>query len=95
MADGIVLPEKFYERAPETVARELLAKRLIRKLNAHSLEGTIVETEAYFGFNDPASRAYRDIKKYNRPMFEEAGKVFIYNVHKYWMFNIVAHKLTK
>jgi DNA-3-methyladenine glycosylase len=28
-------------------------------------------------------------------MWSEPGKVFIYNVHKYWMFNIVAHERGK
>jgi DNA-3-methyladenine glycosylase len=26
-------------------------------------------------------------------MWEEPGRAFIYNVHKYWMFNVVAHEL--
>jgi len=89
---GEVLPREFYERDPETVARELLGKRLIRKLGKNFLEGIIVETEAYYGLHDPASRAYHGIKNYNKPMWNEPGRAFIYNVHKYWMFNIVAHK---
>ncbi|MFB0500923.1 MAG: DNA-3-methyladenine glycosylase [Candidatus Bathyarchaeia archaeon] len=86
------MPREFYDREPETVARELLGKRLIRKLGKNPLEGIIVETEAYYGLHDPASRAYHGIRKYNEPMWNEPGRAFIYNVHKYWMFNIVAHK---
>lgn len=86
------LPSEFFERDPETVAKELLGKRLIRKLDKDFLEGIIVETEAYYGLHDPASRAHHGIKKYNKPMWNEPGRAFIYNVHKYWMFNIVAHK---
>ncbi len=89
---GKVLPREFYERDPETVAKELLGKRLIRELGKNFLEGMIVETEAYYGLHDPASRAYHGIKNYNKPMWNEPGRAFIYNVHKYWMFNIVAHK---
>ena len=59
---GKVLPREFYERNPENVAKELLGKRLIRKLDASFLEGIIVETEAYYGLNDPASRAFNGIK---------------------------------
>ena len=92
MLSGEALPREFYERDPETVAKELLGKRLIRKLGKNFLEGIIVETEAYYGLHDPASRAYHGIKNYNKPMWNEPGRVFIYNVHKYWMFNIVAHK---
>ena len=87
-----IMPNKFYERDTETVARKLLGKRLIRKMGDECLEGIIVETEAYYGLHDPASRAYHGLKKYNEPMWREPGKTFIYNVHRYWMLNIVAHK---
>ena len=92
MSSGEVLPREFYERDPETVAKELLGKRLTRKLDKNLLEGIIIETEAYYGLHDPASRAYHGIRNYNKPMWNEPGRAFIYNVHKYWMFNIVAHK---
>lgn len=87
-----VLPREFYERDPEIVAKELLGKRLLRKLEENLLEGIIVETEAYYGLEDPASRAYRGIKNYNRAMWSTPGVAFIYNVHNHWMFNIVAHE---
>ena len=87
-----ILTKRFYERDPETTARHLLGKRLIRRLNNTILEGILVETEAYFGLDDPASRAYHGMKTYNRSMWGEPGRTFIYNVHKYWMLNAVAHE---
>ena len=87
-----VLPREFYERDPELVAKELLGKKIVRKLYEDVLEGIIVETEAYYGLRDPASRAFNGKKDYNIMMWKEPGIVFIYNVHKYWMFNIVAHE---
>ena len=95
MHPGKALPKKFYERDPGAVAQELLGKRLIRRLGKHFLEGVIVETEAYYGLDDPASRAYQGMKNYNKLMWKEPGRVFIYNVHKYWMLNIVAHPLDR
>ncbi len=86
------LPRRFYERDPEVVARDLLGKKLVRRLYGKSLEGILVETEAYYGLKDPASRAYKGIKVYNKPLWGDAGKAFIYNVHKYWMLNAVAHQ---
>lgn len=86
-----VLPRNFYHRKTDTVAQELLGKIIVRRLGYHLLGGIIVETEAYFGGDDPASRAYNGLKEYNRVMFEEPGRVFIYNVHKYWMLNLIAH----
>lgn len=85
------LPQSFYKRRTDTVARELLGKVLVRRLGDELLGGIIVETEAYFGGDDPASRAFNGLKEYNRVMFEKPGRVFIYNVHKYWMLNIIAH----
>jgi DNA-3-methyladenine glycosylase len=86
------LPLGFYERRPDAVARELLGKTLVRRLDGERLEGVVVETEAYFGLEDPASRAYRGMKEYNRVMWGEPGRLFVYNVHKYWMLNVVAHE---
>lgn len=87
-----VLGTEFYARDPEIVSKELLGKRFARRLSDTFLEGIIVETEAYYGTDDPASRAYHGVKNYNEPMWGEPGRTFIYNVHNNWMFNVVAHK---
>ncbi|MEM0058009.1 MAG: DNA-3-methyladenine glycosylase [Candidatus Bathyarchaeia archaeon] len=86
-----VLPRSFYERDPAIVARELLGKMLVRHLEGQILSGKIVETEAYYGENDPASKAYMGKKPFNEPMFSEVGRTFIYMVHGNWLLNIVAH----
>ena len=88
---GEALTKDFYTRDPAIVAKELLGKLLIRKVDSNFMEGIIVETEAYYGNKDPASRAYNGLKSYNKSMWSSPGRLFIYNVHKYWMFNIVAH----
>ena len=87
-----LIPRKFYERDPQIVAKGLLGKRLIHTLGNDALEGIIVETEAYLGPEDPASRAHHGRKEYNNAMWGKPGTLFIYNVHKYWMLNIVAHE---
>lgn len=86
-----MISRDFYERNPALVARDLLGKILLRKLNSENLSGKIVETEAYYGENDPASRAYRGRKIFNELMFMDVGKTFIYIVHGNWLLNIVAH----
>jgi DNA-3-methyladenine glycosylase len=90
--DSNVLLRNFYRKDTATVAREMLGKRLIRRFEGETLEGIIVETEAYYGLEDPASRAFNGRKNYNTIMWEEPGWVFVYNVHRYWMFNVVAHE---
>ncbi|MEM2250376.1 MAG: DNA-3-methyladenine glycosylase, partial [Candidatus Bathyarchaeia archaeon] len=72
------LPKSFYERDPGTVARELLGKVLARRLDSQTLSGKIVETEAYYGEKDPASKAYEGRKAFNELMFLDVGKTFIY-----------------
>lgn len=88
----VLFQASFFQRSSELVAQDLLGHRLIRRLENVFLEGRIVETEAYFGTKDPASRAYHGQKQYNLLMWAQPGKVFIYNVHKYWMLNVVAHE---
>ena len=85
------LSKDFYERNPASVAKDLLGKVLVRRVDSEALSGKIVETEAYYGGNDPASRAYRGKKKFNALMFMSVGKAFIYMVHANWLLNIVAH----
>ena len=86
-----ILQRDFFTRRTDYVARDILGKILIRRLDNELLGGIIVETEAYFGGDDPASRAFNGLKEYNSVMFEKPGRLFIYNVHKYWMLNIIAH----
>jgi len=90
-----VLPQRFYERDTARVAMDLLGKKLVRNFDNILLEGIIVETEAYYGHKDPASRAFQGKKSYNKVLFEEPGYLFIYNVHMYWMLNFVAHEKGK
>ena len=86
-----MLSRDFYERDSALVARNLLGKILRMKPDSEILSGKIVETEAYYGENDPASRAYRGRKMFNKLMFMDVGKTFIYMVHGNWLLNIVAH----
>ena len=73
------------------VAKELLGKTMVRNLNGKKLRAKIVETEAYFGAEDPASRACQngDLRK---TMAMEAGTILVYGIHTHWMLNIVTGK---
>ncbi len=82
------LEEKFFKSDARDVAIELLGKIIIRESPEGTLMGKIVETEAYYGAEDPASRAYRGEKNYNRGMWLPGGHIFVYMVHANWMFNI-------
>ena len=83
-----MLNESFFMRDAKDVAVDLLGKIVVRKIGRRYLLGKIVETEAYYGEKDPASRAYKGKKNYNRGMWLPGGHIFIYMVHANWMFNI-------
>jgi DNA-3-methyladenine glycosylase len=88
------LNRNFYSRDTELVAKELLGKILIHRTNEGTCKGKIVETEAYFGSNDPASHAYRKKTKRNYLMFESPGRAYVYFCYgNHWLFNIVAKEM--
>ena len=53
-----ILPRKFYERDTSKVARELLGRALVKSDGQKIVGGVIIETEAYYGRDDPASHAF-------------------------------------
>ncbi|OYT61132.1 MAG: 3-methyladenine DNA glycosylase [Thermofilum sp. ex4484_15] len=85
------MPREFYFRGPDEVAAELLGKLLVRIYKGRRLSGFIVETEAYFGPEDPASRAKRG-GGLAKVMEGEVGLALVYGVHRKWLLNVVAHE---
>ena len=87
------LPRKFYQRDTTIVARELLGKKLVRKIGNYEMSGVIIETEAYRHKDDPASHAFRGITERNKIMFGEAGMAYVYFTYgMHYCFNVVAKK---
>ncbi len=89
------LKKEFFSRDAEIVARELLGKILVRKTkDGEEKNARIVETEAYYGPEDPASRACKngDLKK---TMESEPGTILVYGVHNNWLINFVTGKKGK
>ncbi|MCE4625699.1 MAG: DNA-3-methyladenine glycosylase [Desulfurococcales archaeon] len=87
-----ILPASFYQRDPATVAREILGMTLVRILGSRKLTCRIAETEAYYGPEDPASRAHRHrrgriVERLRGP----PGVTLVYGIHRQWLLNIVAH----
>lgn len=82
------MDKQFFNRNAEIVARELLGKVIVRRVGDEERKARIVETEAYFDENDPASRACQngDLKE---TMMMEAGTILVYGVHNNWLVNFV------
>ncbi len=72
------LNREFFERYTPAVAKDLLGCKLVRVVDGRRLVGTIVETEAYRGRDDPASHAYPGKTPRNAVMFGEAGHAYVY-----------------
>ena len=72
-----MLQLSFYQRDAETVAKDLLGKTLVVKLDKTEKRSSIVETEAYLGVHDLASHASKGITRRTEIMFGEAGRAYI------------------
>ncbi|MBD3247295.1 hypothetical protein GF378_01610 [Candidatus Pacearchaeota archaeon] len=89
------LGKNFFERNADAVARDLLGKEIVRETkDGKIMRARIVETEAYFDENDPASRACQngDLRE---TMKMDAGTLLVYGIHTNWMLNFVTGKREK
>ncbi len=86
-----ILPREFYSKNTVIVAKNLLGKKIIRKIGRDEISGIITETEAYRHKDDPASHAFTKITDRNKAMFENVGTAYVYFTYgMYFCFNIVA-----
>ncbi len=89
------LPQSFFARSAERVARELLGAYLVSDCRGSRCVGRIVETEAYPGPHDPASHAAASIghTARNDPMFGPPGTAYIHlNFGVHWCLNSVVRR---
>lgn len=73
-----ILARSFYDRDTVDVARDLLGKIMVRKINGSTVSGVIVETEAYRYKDDPASHTYGGMTERNKAMFGQVGRAYVY-----------------
>ena len=88
------LPYSFYHRPCLDVARELVGKVLVHRVDGMEHRLRITETEAYCGESDTACHAHKGRTKRTEVMYMEAGTIYIYlcyGVH--WMLNIVTGEI--
>ena len=89
-----VVGKAFFDRPTLDVARDLLGKQLCRRLDSGKIiRARICETEAYDGFEDRASHAYKGATTRNVVMFGPPGRGYIYlcyGVH--WLLNVTTRE---
>jgi len=86
-----ILPREFYLRDTVTVAKNILGKKIIRRIGTKTISGIITETEAYRHMDDPASHAFRKITERNKVMFGQVGIAYVYFTYgMHYCFNVVA-----
>jgi DNA-3-methyladenine glycosylase len=84
------LPREFYNRDTITVAKELLGKYLIHKINNVEYIGKIVEVEAYLGPHDLAAHTSKGLTPRTRVMFGPPGYAYVYLIYgMHYCMNVV------
>ena len=88
------LPVTFFRRPAELVAAELLGMIVVSTIGGEITEARIVETEAYLGYDDPASHGYRHRRNTrNEALFGPPGTWYVYlSYGMHWCANLVCQK---
>lgn len=90
LAKRMRLSRNFFAQDTLIVARSLLGKRLVRRLNGQRLAGCIVEAEAYIGEEDKGCHASVGRTRRNDVMYGLPGHAYVYFTYgMHWMFNVV------
>lgn len=89
-----ILGEDFFERRPQTVARELLGKYLVRRYRGTTCAYLITETEAYDGVHDLACHARSGKTPRNTPIWGKPAHAYVYFTYgMHWMLNLVTGRV--
>jgi DNA-3-methyladenine glycosylase len=88
------LPVTFFMRPAETVAADLLGMVVVSSIGGRSTAGVIVETEAYLGYDDPASHGYLHRRNArNAALFGPPGLWYVYRSYgMHWCANLVCQQ---
>src|SRR5687767_638658 len=90
---GKRLARSFYRRPATDLARALLGKVLVHRVDGREFAARIVETEAYVGPHDLACHASKGRTKRTEVMFGPPGFSYVYLIYgMYPMLNIVSGK---
>jgi DNA-3-methyladenine glycosylase len=88
------LPVAFFRRPAEIVAPDLLGMVVASSVGGEVTEGRVVETEAYLGYDDPASHGYLHRRNArNGALFGPPGSWYVYlSYGMHWCANLVCQR---
>jgi DNA-3-methyladenine glycosylase len=88
------LPVAFFRRPAEIVAAELLGAVVVSSVGGELTEARVVETEAYLGYDDPASHGYLHRRNTrNEALFGPPGSWYVYlSYGMHWCANLVCQE---
>ncbi|NMC52363.1 MAG: DNA-3-methyladenine glycosylase [Chloroflexi bacterium] len=90
MSSTDLLDQSFYDRHAVSVARDLLGRRLVRRLNGQRVSGYIIECEAYYGEEDLACHARAGRTPRTAIMYGQPGRAYVYFTYgMHWLLNCV------
>ena len=88
-----ILSRIYFDRPTLTVARSLIGKYLVRKIDDCILSGKIIEVEAYVGPEDKACHASKGRTQRTEVMFGPAGVAYVYLIYgMYYCLNVVTER---
>lgn len=88
--EGRWLAPEFFNRPAQQVAKDLVGKRLVRRMGESVVAAPVVETEAYVGPHDLACHAARGRTRRTEVMFGPPGTLYVYFIYGiHWMLNVV------
>jgi len=85
-----VLPDSFFDRDAQRVARELLGKVIRHRVNGLWLSARIIETEAYYCV-DKGSHASLGYTEKRKALFMDGGHIYMYYARGGDSLNFSAH----
>jgi DNA-3-methyladenine glycosylase len=88
------LPVDFFRRPTEIVAAELIGSVIVSTIGGEMAEARVVETEAYLGYDDPASHGYLHKRNArNEALFGPPGSWYVYlSYGMHWCANLVCQE---
>lgn len=84
------LDDTFFHRDCPEVARDLVGKILVHRVNGQELRLRITETEVYRGEEDTACHAHKGRTKRTEVLYAPSGTIYVYLCYGiHWLLNIV------